>query len=152
METIFMNTKNSRTNEPRRFKFDLAGKPNFKNPKKNLALINLGIYYTCKNIKTEYNNNKFKVSASTWNETFDLPDCSYFIDNIQDYFEFKTKNHETLTENPTVQIYLNKIKNKIVFKIKTGYKLELVTLEIMTLLGAQKKTLMQIKMKKLYQN
>ena len=69
-----MNTENSKTNEPHRFKLDLTDKPNLKNPNKNMALANLSIYYTWKNIKSEYNNNKFKISAPTWNEAFDLPD------------------------------------------------------------------------------
>ena len=77
--------------------------------------------------------------APTWNDTFDLPDGSYSISDIQDYFEFIIKKHETLTENPPVQIYLNKIKNRIVFKKKNGYKLELLTLETMKLLGSTKK-------------
>ena len=64
-----MNTENSKTNEPHRFKLDLADKLNLKNPKKNMALANLSIYYTWKNIKSEYKNNKFKISAPTWNET-----------------------------------------------------------------------------------
>ena len=81
----------------------------------------------------EYKNNKFKISASTWNDTFDLPDDSYSIEDTQNYFKFIIKKHETLTENPPIQIYPNKIKNKIVFKIKTGYKLELLTSEIMKL-------------------
>ena len=89
--------------------------------------------------KTEYNNNRIKISAPTWNDTFDLPDGSYSITDIQDYFEFIIKKHETLTENPPVQIYPNKIKNRIVFKIKTGYKLELLTPETMKLLGSTKK-------------
>ena len=59
METIFMNTKNSKTNEPHRFKLDLTDKFNLKDPKKNVALANLSIYYTWKSIKSEYNNNKF---------------------------------------------------------------------------------------------
>ena len=139
METILMNTKNSKTNEPHRFKLDLADKRNLKNPKKSMALVNLSIYYTWKNIKSEYSNNKFKISAPTWNETFDLPDGSYTIDDIQDYFEFIIKKHETLTDNPPVQINANQIKNRIVFKIKTGYKLELLTLETMKLLGSTKK-------------
>ena len=135
METIFMNTENSKTNESHRFKLDLTDKLNLKNPNKNMALANLSIYYTWKNIKSEYNNNKFKISAPTWNDTFDLPDGSYFIADIQDYFfKFIIKKHETLTENPSIQIYPNKIINKIVFKIKTGYKLELLTLETMKLL------------------
>ena len=75
-----------------------------------MALANLNIYYTCKNIKTEYSNNKFKIYAPTWNETFDLPDGSYSIADIQDYFEFIIKKYETLSENPAVQIYPNKIK------------------------------------------
>ena len=104
-----------------------------------MALVNLSIYYTWKNIKSEYNNNKFKISAPTWNETFDLPDGSYTIDDIQDYFEFIIKKHETLTDNLPVQTYANKIKNRIIFKIKTGYKLELLTLETMKLLGSTKK-------------
>ena len=104
-----------------------------------MALVNLSIYYVWKNIKSEYNSNKFKTSAPTWNETFDLPDGSYSIADIQDYFEFIIKKHETLTENPSIQIYPNKIKNRIVFKIKTGYKLELLTPETMKLLGSTNK-------------
>ena len=69
--------------------------------------------------------NKFKISAPTWNETFDLPDGSYSINDIQDNFEFIIKKHETLTDNPPVKIYPNKVKNRIVFTTKTGYKLEL---------------------------
>ena len=134
-----MNTENSKTNESHRFKLDLADKRNLKNPKKNIALVNLSIYYTWKNIKSEYKNNKFKISAPTLNETFDLPDGSYSISDIQDYFEFIIKKHERLTENPPVQIYPNKIKNRIVFKIKSGYKLELLTPETMKLLGSTNK-------------
>ena len=121
-----MNTENSKTSEPHRFKLDLTDKLNLKNPNKNMALANLSIYYTWKNIKSEYNNNKFKISAPTWNDTLDLPDGSCSIEEIQDYFEFNIKKHEIVTENPPIQIYINKIKNRIVFKIKTGYKLELL--------------------------
>ena len=109
MGTVFMNTENSKTSEPHRFKLDLTDKLNLKNPNKNMALVNLSIYYIWKNIKSEYNNNKFKILASTWNDNFDLPDGSYSIFDIQDYFEFIIKKYETLTENPPVQIYPNKI-------------------------------------------
>ena len=139
METVFTDTENSKTSEPHRFKLDLTDKRNLKNPTKNIALANLSIYYTWKNIKSKYNNNKFKISAPTWNDTFDLPDGSYSISDIQDYFEFIIKKHETLTENPPIQIYPNKIKNRIVFKIKTGCKLELLTPETMKLLGSTRK-------------
>ena len=104
-----------------------------------MALANLSIYYTWKNIKSEYNNNKFKISASTWNEAFNLPDGSYSIAGIQDYFKLIIKKHETLTENSSIQIYPNKIKNRIIFKMKTGYKLELLTPETMELLESTKK-------------
>ena len=83
-----MNTENSKTSEPHRFKLDLTDKVNLKNPNKNMDLANLGIYHTRKNIKSEYNNNKFKISAPTWTDTFALPDGSYSISDIQDYFEF----------------------------------------------------------------
>ena len=79
METIFMNTENSKTSESHRLKLDLADKRNLKNPNKNVVLTNLSIYYIWKNIKSTYNNNKFKISAPTWNDTFDLPDGSYSI-------------------------------------------------------------------------
>ena len=134
-----MNTENSKTNEPHRFRLDLTDKINLKNPNKNMALANLSIYYTWKNIKSEYKNNKFKISTPTWNDTFDLPDGSGSISEIQDYFEFIIKKYETLTENPPIQIYPKKIKNRIVFKINTGYKLDLLTSETMKLLGSTKK-------------
>ena len=68
-----------------------------------------------------------------------MPDGSYSISDIQDYFEFIIKKHETLAENPPIQIYPNKIKNRIVFKVKTGYKLELLSPETMKLLESTKK-------------
>ena len=110
-----MNTKNSSTNEPHRFRSSLVDTLNLKDPNKNMALANLSIYYTWKNIKLAYSNNKFKISAPTWNDEFDLPDGSYSIADIQDYFEFIIQKHETLAENFSVQIYPNKIKNRIVF-------------------------------------
>ena len=90
-------------------------------------------------IKSAYNNNKFKISTPTCNDPFDLPDGSYSIADIQDHFEFIIKKHENLIENSPVQIYPNKIKNRIVFKIKTGCKLELLSSETMKLLGGTKK-------------
>ena len=121
-----MNSKNRKKSESHRFELDLTNKLNLKHPKKNMALANLSIYYTGKIIKSEYSNNKFKISASTQNDTFDLPDGSYSIAYVQDYFEFIIKKHETLTENPPVQIYPNKIKNRIVFKIKNRLQIRIV--------------------------
>ena len=128
-----MNTENSKANERHRFKLDLSDKLNLKNLNKNMALANLSIYYTWKNTKSEYKNNKFKISAPTWNDTFDLPDGSYSIFDIQDYFKLIIKN---ITENPPIQIYPNKIEHRNVFKINTCYKLELLTPETMSLLGS----------------
>ena len=147
-----MNTENRKASEPHRFRLDLTDKLNLKNPNKSMALANLSIYYPWKNIKSEYNNNKFKISAPAWDDTFHLSDGFYSIADIQDYCEFIIKKHETLTENPPVQISSNKIKSRIVFKIKIGCKLELLTPEIMKLLGSIKKTLTKMKIEKLYQN
>ena len=85
----------------------------------------------CKSI---YNNNKFKISATTWNETFDLPDGSYNIPAIQNYLEYVIKKHETIADTGPILISSNNIINRIVFKIKTGYKLELLSKETMKLL------------------
>ena len=134
-----MNTENSKINEPHRFKLDLTDKINLKNPNENMALANLSICYTWKNIKSEYKNNKFKILAPTWNDTFYLPDRSSSISDFQDYFECISKKHETLTENPPFQIYPNKIKHRVVFKIKTDYKLELLTPQTIKLLVSTKK-------------
>ena len=83
------------------------------------------------NIKPEYNNNKFKMYAPNWNDEFNLSQGSYSVFDIQDYFKCIIKKRETIAENPRVQIYLNEIKNRIVIKIKTGYKPELLTEETM---------------------
>ena len=80
-----MNTENSKTNDPHKFKLTLADKLNLKDPSKSMVLAHLSIYYTWKNIKCAYNNNKFKISAPIWNDEFDLPVGSYSIPDIQDY-------------------------------------------------------------------
>ena len=89
------------------------------------ALSNLSIYYTWNSIKISYNNSKFKISTATWNEEFTLPDGSYSVSGIQDYFEYILKKHGENTNKPSIQIYVNKIENRITFKIKNGCSLEL---------------------------
>ena len=101
-----------------------------------MALVNFSIYYTWKNVKPIY-----KISAPTWNETFDLPDGSYNISEIQDYIEYLIKKYETIDENAPILIYANTINNRIVFKIKSGYKLELLSKETMKLLGSTNDTI-----------
>ena len=139
METIFMNTENSKTNETNKFIYEITDKLNLKNPNKNIALVKLSIYYTWKNIKSAYDNNKFKISAPTSNDEFDLPDGSCSISDIQDYIEYIIKKLGSIADDPIVQIYINRIKNRIVFKMKTGCKLELLSLETIKLLGSPKK-------------
>ena len=131
-----MNTLNCRTIGSNRFVYQFTDKSNLKNPNKNIALANLSIYYTWKNIKPEYNNNKFKIHAPTWNDEFNLPNGSYSVSDRQDYLEYIIKKHETIADIPPIQVYVNKIKNRIVFKIKTVYKRELLIEETMQLLGS----------------
>ena len=68
-----------------------------------------------------------------------MTDGSYSVSDIKDYFEYINQKHETIADNPPVQTYVNKIKSRVVFKIKTGYKLELLSEETMQLLGSSKK-------------
>ena len=108
---------------------------------KSIALSNLSIYYTWKNMKSSYNKNNFKISAPTWNDQFKLPDGSYSISDIQDYFKYIKKKHNENIGNPPIKIYLNKTENRITFKIKTGYHLELLTPTKMKLLESTKNKL-----------
>ena len=113
----------------------LTDKLDLRRGQRTVALSNPIIYYTWKNIKSSYNNNKFKISAPTWNEEFELPDGSYSISDTKDYFEYILKKHSESVDNPSIKIYVNNIENRITFKIKSGYYLELLTPETMKLLG-----------------
>ena len=136
MDTIFMNSENSRTLEYHVLMLKLTDKLNPRRGQKTVALSNLSMYYTWKNIKSSYNNNKFKISAPTWSEEFELQDRSYSISDIQDYFEYILNKHSESVDNPSIRIYVNRIENRITFKIKSGYYLELLTPETMKLLGS----------------
>ena len=131
-----MNSENSKTSEYHILVLKLIDKLDLRRGQKTVALSNLSIYYTWKNIKSSYNNNKFEISAPTWSEEFELPDESYSISDIQDYFEYILKKHSESVDNPSVIIYVNKIENRITFEIKNGYYLELLTPETMKLLGS----------------
>ena len=128
MDTIFMNSENSRTSEYHVLVLNLTDKFDLRRGQKSVALSNLSIYYTWKSIESSYNNNEFKISAPTWSDEFELPDGSYSISDIQDYFEYILKKHSKSVDNPSIRIYVNKIENKITFKIKDGYYFELLTL------------------------
>ena len=126
-----MNSENSRTSEYHVLVLKLTDKLDLRRGQKSVALSNVCIYYTWKNIKSSYNNNMLKIFALTLREEFKLPDGSYLISDIQDYFEHILKKHSENIDNPSIRIYVNKIENRITFKIKTGYYLELLTPEIM---------------------
>ena len=97
-----------------------------------IALSNPSNYYTGKNTKSSYNNNKFKISTPTWNDKFELPDGSYSVSNIQYYFVYILKKHGQNIDNPSVKIYVNNMENRTTFRIKKGYSLQLLTPETMT--------------------
>ena len=134
MDTIFMNSKNSRTSEYHVLLLKLADKLDLRRGQKSVVLSNLSIYYTWKNIKSSCNNNKFIISAPTWSDEFELPEGPYSISDIQDCFEYILKKHSESVDNPSIRIYVNKIENRFTFKIKSGYYLELLIPETMKLL------------------
>ena len=138
MDTIFTNSKNSRTSEYHVLVLKLTDKLDLRRGQKILLYQILVFTVTWKNIKSSYNNNKFKISAPTWSDEFELPDGSYSVSDIQDYFEYILKKHSENVDNPSARIYVNKIENRITFKIKNGYYLELLTPETMKLLGSTK--------------
>ena len=94
MDTTFINSELSKTSDPHRILINLPDKIRLNRSDKFVALSNLSIYYTRKNIKTSYKNNKLKISAPTWNNKFELPGGSYSVSNIQYYFEYILKNME----------------------------------------------------------
>ena len=125
MDTIFMKSENSKTSDTHRLLLNLSDKVNLKRSDKYVALWHLSIYYTWKNIKKSYKNNNFKISAATLNEEFELTDASHYVADIQDYFDYIIKKHEKVTDHPSIMMYVYKIENRVAFKVKKGYRLEL---------------------------
>ena len=138
MDIIFMNLENSKTSEPLVLVLKLTNKLDLRTGEKIIALSNLSIYYTQENIKSSYKSNEFNISVPTWNDKFELHGGSYSASDIQDYFDYILKKHGKSTDKPSVQIYVNKIKNRVTFKIKNGYSLETLMPETMKLLGSTK--------------
>ena len=129
-----MNLGKSKTSKSHVLVLKLTNKLDLRNGEKTITLSNLSIYYMWRNIKSSYNN-KFKISSPTWNDKFELPEGSHSISDIQDYFEYILEKYGEDIDKPLVQIYVNKIENRITFIIKNGYSLELLTHETMKLLG-----------------
>ena len=131
-----MNTKNGTTNGSHKHLLNLWQRLHLRSSDKHAALL----YYTKKNIRKQYKNTKLtKIIAPTWDDECELPDGSYSASDIQDYIEYIIKTHEILTTIPPIYVYINRINNGLVFKIKNGYKLELQSFKMMRLLGSTKK-------------
>ena len=134
MDTFFMNSENSRTSEYHVLLLKFLHKLDLRRGQKSVALSNLSIYYTWRNIKSSNKNNKFKISAPTWSDEFELPDVSYSISDIQDYFEYILKKHSESVDDPPLEIFVSKNENRITFNIKNRYYLKLLTRRTMKLL------------------
>ena len=136
METIFINSGNSRKTNDGSGKLilhifntiDLSGAQRY------VSLSNLSIYYTWRNITKEYNNNKFKITTPKWEENFTLPDGSYSIFDIDEYFRLIFQKHNA---TKTIFIYADSVENRVTFKVKEGSSLELMTDETKKLLGSE---------------
>ena len=118
METVFMNTQNNKTNEPKKFALNLSQRLDLRSSNKYVSRQNLPNHYTWKNIRKQYKNNKPKLITPTWNDEFELPDSSYSVSDIHDFIEFSTKKYKTLTTVPPIHVYINRINNRFMFKTK----------------------------------
>ena len=136
MNTIFMKSKISETCRPHVLILKFTDKLALERGENRIALSNFSIHCYWKNIKNLYNNSKLKISASTWNGKFELARGSFYISDIQDYFEYFLKKHGEIIDNPSAKIYVHKIEKRITFRIKNGYSLELLTSETMKFLGS----------------
>ena len=137
MDTIFMDSENSKTSKPHVLILKLTKKLDWRIGEKIIALSNLSIYYICKSIKNSYNNDKFKLSAPTWNDKFELPDEWCSVSDIQDYSEYILKKHRENTDKPSVQIYVSKTESRVTLKIKDTWTFpELLAHKTMKLLGS----------------
>ena len=129
METIFINSENSKTSKAHVWILKLTNKLDLRKGEKVIALSNLSIYYT-------------------WDDEFELPDGLYSVSDIQDYFEYFLEKHGESVDNASVQIYVNNIENRIAFKVKNGYSLALLTPETKKLLGSTKNKITEDKIGK----
>ena len=116
MEVIFMNTENNKMNEPHKFVLNLSQRLYLRSSGNHAAIQNLSVYYTWKNIRNQYKNDKLKTISPTWNDEFELPDGSYSVSDIQDYIEHMIKKNKTLTTIPPIYVYINRINNRLVSK------------------------------------
>ena len=130
-----MNSENSKSSKAHVIILKLSDKLDLRRGEKSIALSNLSIYYAWKKIKISCNNNEFEILIPTWNDKFKLPDGSYSVSDIQDYFLSIFWKNEKI-DNSSIKIFVNKMENRITLKIKTGLNIELLTPETMKLLGS----------------
>ena len=133
-----MNSRSSKIPDPHRLLLNLLDKINLKRSDNYAASSNLSIYYTWKSIKKSYKSCKFKISSPIWNEEFELPDGSYSVSDMKDYFQYILMKHGEKTDNPSMKKFVNKLESRITFKMKTGYYFDLLMPETMKLLGSNK--------------
>ena len=119
-----MKSKNSQTSKAQILILKFTDKLDMRRCENRIALSNLSIYYTWKNIKSSYNNNKFKISTPTWNDKFELPDGLYSASDIQDYFEYILKKRGEDIDKSSVQVCVNKIVIWSHLKLKMGIALK----------------------------
>ena len=137
--------ENSKTNESHKFALNLSQGLDLRKSNKRAAPQNL-LFITCeKNIRKQYKNNKLKIIAPIWNDESELPDGCYSLSDIHDYIKYIIKKNEILTTIPPINVYINRIDNGLVFKIKERYKLELQTPETMKLFGSTEKLIYKTK-------
>ena len=140
-----MNTENSETNKPNKCFVNLSQRLDLKSPNKHAALWNLSVCYTWKNTRKQYKKNKLKIIALTQNDELELPDGFCFVSDIQDYIEYIIKKkHETLKTIPLIQVYINRINNRLVFKINDEYELQLKFPNAMKLFCSTKKEVTEV--------
>ena len=123
MDTIFMNSENSKTSKWHVLTLKLTNRLDLRIGEKTIALSNLSIYYTWKNIKNSYNNNKFKISAHTWNDKFELPDGSYSVSVFKIILNTFQKNMEKILMNHQYKYMSIKLKTGLHLKLKMGIAL-----------------------------
>ena len=109
MDTVIMNSGNSNTSEPHVVILKLTDKLDLRRSEKSIALSNFSLYYIWKNIKSSYNNSKFKISAPTWHYKIELPDRSYSASDVQDHFQYILKKLGENIDNLLIRISVNKI-------------------------------------------
>ena len=120
------------------FFLNLSQRLDLQSSNKDISLQNLYVYYTWKNLRKQCKNNELKI-APAWDDEFDLPDGSYSISDIQVYIKYIIKKQETLATIPAIHVYINRINNRLVFKIKDVCKVELQTPETKKLFRCTKK-------------